>query len=131
MLMRMRRICQSARVSNRILNSRTRSFLRLWSGIKLRWYVFPFLLSTAYLQIQFADASRSIPDAGGPLELAWVANDAFASLASTEAPADASDAESDATVAAEVKQEDDEVEERQKQEEDADMDVAEDGDQWL
>jgi hypothetical protein len=99
----------------------------LWSGIKLRWYVFPFLLSTAYLQIQFADASRSIPDAGGPLELAWVANDAFASLAST----DASDAESDATVAAEVKQEDDEVEERQKQEEDADMDVAEDGDQWL
>ncbi|KAH7385216.1 hypothetical protein DE146DRAFT_194267 [Phaeosphaeria sp. MPI-PUGE-AT-0046c] len=86
----------------------------------------------------FLDASRNIPDAGGPLELSWIPNDAFGGLKSTtttklqatEVDADHSDGDSSATVAEEdLHQHEDANDNRQA--DDADMDVADDVDQWL
>jgi hypothetical protein len=92
--------------------------------------IFVLRVSSDYLQ--FLDNSHKISNTG-PLEFSWVPNDAFGGLKSTSTPNiddadfDTSDDESSATVAEE---EFDKREENQ-QAADADMDVADDVDQWL
>jgi len=88
-----------------------------------------------YQAEEFLDQSLSIPDVG-KLELAWVPNDAFGSLKSVTTTTDASaanyddDDDSSATIGEqEIKVEEDEG--HQMGGVDADMDVADDVDEWL
>jgi hypothetical protein len=84
----------------------------------------------------FLDQSLNIPDVG-KLDLAWVPNDAFGGLRSVTTTTDASNAhfekddddDSSATIGEqEIKTEEDE--DRQMGGIDADMDVADDVDEW-
>jgi hypothetical protein len=89
-------------------------------------------LTTRQVNIQqFIDSAYQIPDVG-KLELSWVPNDAFGGIKASNAEVEAhdSDGESSATIEGEEKSGENEVEEHGGAV-DADMDVAEDEDQWL
>jgi hypothetical protein len=85
--------------------------------------------------LQFLNESLNIPDVG-KLALAWVLNDAFGGLkpitTTTEEAAAAENDDDDASLAT-IGEQEIKVEEEQavKVEADADMDVADDVDQWL
>lgn len=84
--------------------------------------------------LQFLDESRRIPDIG-KLDLSWVPNDAFGGIKSSTEKPDVTVASDDGSSAAIGEQENNdgasaEVE-QQGSAVDADMDVADDVDQWL
>ncbi|KAF2127766.1 hypothetical protein P153DRAFT_368322 [Dothidotthia symphoricarpi CBS 119687] len=87
--------------------------------------------SERYQAEMFLDSARNIPDVG-KLELSWMPNDAYVGLTSTSSdpnnPAEASDHDSDVTIGGDDEAEDGE---QNVSAADADMDVAEDEDQWL
>ena len=78
--------------------------------------------------MQFIDTAYQIPDVG-KLDMGWVPNDAFRGVKSAELEADGHG--SDGESAASGKEENDAAVEEPIKTEDADMDVAEDEDQWL
>jgi len=84
----------------------------------------------------FLDESLSIPDVG-KLDLAWVPNDAFGGLGATAMTTDAAGApasiedDNDDDSSATIGETDGKVEEHDGHGADADMDVADDVDQWM
>ncbi|KAF1924916.1 uncharacterized protein M421DRAFT_269127 [Didymella exigua CBS 183.55] len=77
----------------------------------------------------FIDTAHQIPDAG-KLEMEWVPNDAFGGAKAAEGDAGGHDSDSESATV-EVKQENAATDEPVGAAADADMDVAEDEDQWL